>query len=182
MVSTGRRIENPVTGQVMIIRATGAETNGEVFRAEGIFRPGGFAGAPHVHPLQEERFEVTEGIAGFRVGRKRMRLSAGEALVVPAGRAHTFWNAGPGEMRVTMEFRPDLPSTARFYAFYFGLARAGMAGKDGLPSIWQIALQAEEFADHVRLARPPWGLQRALFAVLRPIARLRGYRRWEPPA
>jgi quercetin dioxygenase-like cupin family protein len=182
MASTAQRIENPVTGQVMIIHATGAETNGEVFRAEGIFRPGGFAGAPHVHPLQEERFEVTRGIARFQVGRKQVRLGPGEALVLPAGQVHTFWNAGPEEMRVMMEFRPDLPSTARFYRFYFGLARAGKARKNGLPSIWQIALQAEEFADHVRLASPPWWLQRAVFAVLRPIARLLGYRPWEPPA
>lgn len=180
MVYRGQRIENPVTGQTMIFLETGEETGGEVFRMEGIFRPGGFAGPVHVHPLQEERFAVTQGTAGFRVGRRRLELGPGEEIVIPTGKPHTFWNAGPDEMRVVMEFRPALVSTGPFYEFYFGLAQAGKAGKNGLPSIWQIALQAEEFADHVRLVSPPWAVQRLFFAVLKPIARLLGYRRFVP--
>jgi hypothetical protein len=40
-----------------------------------------------------------------------------------------------------------------------------------------MALQVDEFADHVRLARPPWWLQRLIFTLLRPLARLLGYQR-----
>jgi mannose-6-phosphate isomerase-like protein (cupin superfamily) len=177
MTQVGQQIENPVTGQTIIFRATGRETNGEMFQAEGIFRPGGFAGVLHLHPFQEERFEVMQGTCGFQIGRKQVQLGPGETIVVPAGQPHTFWNAGPDEMRVIFKFRPALPSTERFYEFYFGLARAGKAGKDGLPSIWQMALQVDEFADHVRLARPPWWLQRLIFTLLRPLARLLGYQR-----
>jgi len=177
MTQVGQRIENPVTGQTIIFRATGQETNGEVFQAEGIFRPGGFAGVPHYHPFQEEHFEVMQGTACFKVGRRQVQLGPGETIVVPAGQPHTFWNAGQDEMRVIFEFRPALPSTERFYEFYFGLARAGKAGKNGLPSIWQIALQVDEFADHVRLANPPWWIQRVTFTLLRPIALLLGNRR-----
>lgn len=148
---------------------------------EGIFRPGGFAGVVHVHPLQEERFAVTQGAVGFKVGGKQLQLGPGETIVVPAGHAHTFWNAGAEEMRVVMEFRPALAAvTGRFYEFYFGLAQAGRARKNGLPSIWQIALQAEEFSDHARLASPPWAVQRAIFVLLKPIARLLGYRPFIP--
>jgi hypothetical protein len=147
-----------------------------VFRAEGIFRPGGFAGVLHIHPFQEERFTVTQGTAGFKVGGEQLQLGQGETIVVPAGRRHTFWNACPDEMRVVFEFRPALAATGRFYEFYFGLAQAGLAKKNGLPTIWQIALQADEFSDHVRIASPPWLIQRLLFAVLKPIARLLGYR------
>ncbi len=176
MAQQGQRIENPVTGQTIVYRATGEETDGALFEAEGIFRPGGFAGALHVHPCQEERFVVTQGTAGFTIGGEQVRVGPGKEIVIPAGRAHTFWNAGSEEMRVIFAFRPALASTARFYEFYFGLAQAGHAKKDGLPSLWQIALQAAEFADHVRLARPPWCLQRIIFALLRPIAHLLGYR------
>ena len=181
MAYRGQRIENPVTGQTMIFLETGEETNGEVFRMEGIFRPGGFAGVLHVHPRQEERFAVTQGTAAFTVGGQQLQLGPGETIVVPAGHSHTFWNAGADEMRVVMEFRPALAAvTGRFYEFYFGLAQAGLAGKNGLPNIWQVALQAKEFSDHARLARPPWAMQRALFAVLKPIARLLGYRPFSP--
>jgi mannose-6-phosphate isomerase-like protein (cupin superfamily) len=181
MAHRGQRIENPVTGQTMIFLETGENTSGEVFRMEGIFRPGGFAGVLHVHPFQEERFAVTQGTAGFRVSSKQLQLGPGETIVVPAGRPHTFWNGGADEMRVVMEFRPALAAaTGRFYEVYFGLAQAGKAGKNGLPSIWQIALQAEEFGDHARLARPPWVVQRAIFALLKPIARLLGYRPFIP--
>lgn len=144
---------------------------------EGIFRPGGFVGDPHVHPFQEERFDVLAGTAGFRVGQEQIHRRPGEQITIPAGQAHTFWNACEGEMRVMTEFRPALASTGPFYESCFGLARDGKGGTNGLPSIWQIALQVEEFGDHVRLASPPWPLQRAIFALLRPIARLLGYRR-----
>ena len=177
MTQVGQHIENPVTGQTIIFRATGQETNGEVFQAEGIFRPGGFAGVLHYHPFQKERFEVMEGTACFKVGHKQVQLGPGETIVVPTGQRHTFWNAGQDEMRVIFEFRPALPATVRFYEFYFGLARVGKARKNGLPSIWQIALQVDEFADHVRMANPPWWIQRVIFALLRPVALLIGYRR-----
>ncbi len=176
MSDQGQRIENPVTGQTMIFLETGETTNGEVFRAEGIFQPGGFAGPLHLHPFQEERFEVTQGTAGFKVGGKQLQLNPGEAIVVPAGKKHTFWNAGSSQTHVVMEFRPALPSTRRFYEYFFGMAQAGLTGKDGMPNMWRIALQANEFSDHVRLASPPWMVQRAVFALLRPIARLLGYK------
>ena len=177
MAQIGQCIENSVTGQTIIFRATGQETNNEVFQAEGIFKPGGFAGVLHLHPFQEERFEVLQGTAGFKIGHNSVQLGPGEKIVVPAGQPHTFWNAGQDEMQVIFEFRPALPSTARFYEFYFGLARAGKARKNGLPSIWQIALQVDEFADHVRMVSPPWWMQRVIFTLLKPVARLLGYRR-----
>lgn len=176
MAHQGQRIENPVTGQTMIFLETGEDTNGEMFKAEGIFRPGGFAGPPHVHPVQEERFTVTQGTAGFKVGSKQVRLGPNETIMIAAGQPHTFWNDGPDQMSVVMEFRPALASTGRFYEFFFGMARAGLVGKDGMPSIWQVVLQSEEFADHVRLVSPPWAIQRFAFTLLKPIARLLGYR------
>lgn len=176
MVYVGQRITNSVTGQTILFQATDAETDGERFQAEGIFRTGGFAGVLHVHPYQEEHVEVTQGTAGFRLGRRRLQLGEGERIRVPAGTPHTFWNAGADEMRVIFAFRPALRVTGQFYAFYFGLAQAGQAGRNGLPRIWQMALQANEFSDHVRLASPSWAIQRLLFMVLRPIARLLGYR------
>lgn len=62
---------------------------------------------------------------------------------------------------------------------YFALARAGMTNAKGMPSIWQIAVETPFVSDHVRLASPPWPIQRAALALLRPMAHLMGYRPFE---
>ena len=75
------------------------------------------------------------------------------------------------------EYRPGLPEMSRrFHEVYFALARAGLTDEKGMPVIWQIAVEMPLVSDHVRLASPPWPVQRAVLAMLRPIARLMGYR------
>ena len=39
--------------------------------------------APHTHPVQEERFEVVDGVMGYRLGDHRGELRAGAAITVP---------------------------------------------------------------------------------------------------
>ena len=62
---------------------------------------------------------------------------------------------------------------------YFALARAGLTDAKGLPKIWQIAVEMPTMSDHVRLASPPWAIQRFVLSLLRPIALLMGYRPFE---
>lgn len=53
-------------------------------------------GAPlHIHVV-EEVLEVIEGIAEFEVYGDRVRLVAGQGIIVPAGAIHGFTNAGNG--------------------------------------------------------------------------------------
>lgn len=77
------------------------------------FRPAGFAGVDHIHPRQDEWFEVVEGRAAFRVNGRETILGPGETIDVRAGTPHTFWNAGDDEMRVIFEFCPALEPTER---------------------------------------------------------------------
>jgi quercetin dioxygenase-like cupin family protein len=169
----GIQIENPVTRQ----RLTFLEASDEVFRMSGVFSPGGFAGPLHVHPLQAERFEVLRGTGGFQVNGRRLTLLAPQALDVPAGTPHTFWNAGDDDFEGVMEFRPGLPaSTRRFYEAYFGLSIAGRTNAAGMPNLWQVAVEMPRMQAHVRLARPPWPVQRLALGAIRPFATLLGYR------
>ena len=62
---------------------------------------------------------------------------------------------------------------------YFGLARAGMTNAKGIPSSWQMAVEMPLVWDHVYLASPPWPIQRAALTLLRPLARMLGYRPFE---
>ncbi len=174
MAAAGDVIHNPVTGQTLVFLATGADGADDVFRAEGVFPPGGFAGVEHIHPFQDEHFDVVAGEAAFTVGGDERTLRAGEAIDVPAGTAHTFANAGEREMRVVFEFRPALESTARFYEIYFGFAQEGRVKSNAMPGLLDIAAVWAETSEHAVLAGPPAWVQHALFRGLRPLARLAG--------
>jgi mannose-6-phosphate isomerase-like protein (cupin superfamily) len=176
MADPGDVIINPVTGQRLTFLATAHETGGQLFRAEGVFPAGGFAGVEHIHPQQDEHFDVVAGRAGFSVDGERRVLGAGEAIDVPAGTRHTFWNAGDDEMRVIFEFRPATTSTERFYELYFGFAQEGRVNADAMPGLLDIATAWEECAEHAVLSTPPAWVQRALFRALGPIAKLTGHR------
>jgi mannose-6-phosphate isomerase-like protein (cupin superfamily) len=47
--------------------------------------------AEHVHPYQEEHFEVLSGTACFRMRGQERDVGAGETIVVPAGTPHIRW-------------------------------------------------------------------------------------------
>jgi quercetin dioxygenase-like cupin family protein len=176
MAVSGQIIENPVTGQRLSFLICGADSDGQLFRAEGTFRPGGFAGVEHVHPNQDEHFEVLEGKAKFTVEGVERVLGIGDTIEVPAGTSHTFGNAGVDEMRVVFEFRPAPGSTARFYELYFGFAQEGRVDARAMPGMLDIALIWPLVSDHAVLAKPPAWVQHALFRVMGPIARASGRR------
>ena len=72
MIQAGDVIENPVTGERLVFRKTSRETNGEAVLVETFVEPDGFVAAAHVHPHQEERFQILRGTLGFRLGREKI--------------------------------------------------------------------------------------------------------------
>src|SRR4051812_50159370 len=112
MIRAGDTIENPVTGERIVFRQTSRETNGQAVVIETFVQPNGFVAAAHVHPSQEERFEVLRGSVGFRVGRKKLLPGPRQRLTVPAGTPHKFWNPGDEEAPLVCEGRPPLPFQA----------------------------------------------------------------------
>jgi hypothetical protein len=57
-----------------------------------------------------------------------------------------------------------------------GLAMEGKVNKRGMPGLLQVALMANKFADVFRLSKPPYAVQRFLFAAIAPFALLFGLR------
>jgi mannose-6-phosphate isomerase-like protein (cupin superfamily) len=53
----------------------------------------------HLHRSDDEAWYVLEGILCVRVGDDVVEARAGSAVFVPRGRAHTYWNPGPGLVR-----------------------------------------------------------------------------------
>ena len=102
---------------------------------------------------------------------------------MPPGTAHDWWNAGDGEARVIVEVSPSarfeeavLNTLLNTLLNTFGLARDGKTNSKGIPNLLQVALFAREFEDVLYFTRPLRLVQRDLFAVLAPVARLLGYR------
>src|SRR5262249_36360908 len=107
----GRVIVNPLSGERVIIRVSGAETEGKLLVFDLFLPPGAHVPARHVHPVQEEQFTVLAGRMHFRIGRfgRRAIVAApGETIRVPAGTAHWFGNPGPQMSHAQVEVRPAL--------------------------------------------------------------------------
>jgi hypothetical protein len=54
--------------------------------------PNGAAAGPHLHPAQEERFEVVDGVMGCRLGNHRGELQGMPKFADAALRAEAFAN------------------------------------------------------------------------------------------
>jgi quercetin dioxygenase-like cupin family protein len=174
MAKAGDEIFNPRTGQRMVFLKTAAETNGELLQIECFHAPSGPKEPEHVHPQQESRFEVLGGTVNFSIQGKEQTLKAGEALTIPADIPHYFWNGADEEAHYIQEFRPALRIDA-FFELLFGLAQDGKLDHRGMPGFLDVAAFVPVFSNEIRVTRPPWVLQKVLFGLLSPIARLLGH-------
>jgi mannose-6-phosphate isomerase-like protein (cupin superfamily) len=174
MAHAGQVLENPVSGERITFRETAADTGGELLAIDLELSPDGHAPGLHVHPTQEERFEVTSGRIRFRRGLRTVIAEPGDVVVVPPGAAHRFANAGEGPAQARVEIRPALRMEELFETAA-ALARDGRTTSKGLPKPLELALFAREFADEVRGVGAPGWLQRAALAPLAWVARRRGY-------
>jgi quercetin dioxygenase-like cupin family protein len=175
MSKAGDVVENPVTGERVVVRVGTEDSGGRMLVADAYVRPGGAVTGEHVHSTIEEYFTVVRGRVGFRLDGRETVARPEERLHVPAGTAHDWWNAGEEEALITVEIRPG----ARFEEMVvnlFGLARDGKTNAKGMPNLLQGALFAQEFEDVLYFTRPPRAVQKILFAALAPIARLFGYK------
>src|SRR5215831_2540758 len=175
MSKAGDVYKNPVTDERGVARIGTEETGGELLVVDLYIRPGGAVMGEHLHPAIEERFTVLRGRVGFRLAGRESIAEPGIMLIAPARVPHDWWNAGPEKALVRVEIRP----AARFEAFLknaFGLAQDGKVNRRGMPNLLQLAVFAREFEDVIQFIHPPREVQRVLFGMLAPIARLLGYR------
>jgi quercetin dioxygenase-like cupin family protein len=174
MSRAGDVIENPVTGERVVVRVGTEDSGGELLVVDGYIQPGGAVTGEHVHPAIEEWFTVVRGRVGFRIDGRESIAEPGERLHVPAGTSHDWWNAGEEEAHVRAEISPG----QRFEEMainLFSLAQDGKTNSKGMPNLLQAAVFAREFSDVLYFTRPPVLVQRPLFGALAAIARVLGY-------
>jgi len=166
-------LTNAVTGVEFRIVRSGRETGGELLEMVATYPPASAAPPAHFHPEQHESFRVLAGAMRVAIGGAERTLAEGETLEVPAGTVHAMWNPGPGPARVNWQTRPAL-RTEEFFRAVFALAARGRTDARGTPRLLDLALLVPSHWREIRVARPSPAIQRIVFALLGPIARLLG--------
>lgn len=172
---SGTVFYNPVTQERTVVLVSGAESGGELVRADLWVPPGARVAAPHIHPYQTETFRVQEGRLGVRYGSDTSVVGVGASVEVPPGMVHDWWTHGDEPARVLVEVVP----ARRFEELaltLWGLAAAGRTNARGRPGPLQLTLLAHEFRDDIRFTSPPERVQRLMYALLGPLARRLGLR------
>ena len=179
-IQVGEVWENPVTRERATILELPYKNDQGRATAELTALVGARVMGEHRHPALVERFTVLDGELTVKLAGRTAVLRKGETAVIEPGVWHDWWNASDRhDARVRVEVTPG-DRFAHMVETVFGLARLGHVNSKGMPDPLQLALFAQEFSDVIEFRSPPPVVQRALFALLAPIARWRGYRATYP--
>lgn len=163
MAKAGDRLERP-DGERLLFRRTAADTNGELLEVEVVYAPKSAPPPLHYHPHQDEVFRVECGAIYTLIGNKEHIYRAGETFSVPRGTLHKMHNVSDEAARVIWQVRPALRTEDFFEAMW--------TLPDERRSLFSLAAIIQKFSREFRLSRPPYPVQRLLFAVLAPLGRM----------
>ena len=142
------------SGETIAFRATSADTDGAYLEIDLYLTPDGHVPGTHVHPAQEERFEILEGTMKFKLGFKTIVAGEGDVVVVPAGSRHRFVKRR-GRRRPRSRDGPPALDMEDLFGTTVALAEAGRTNRKGMPKPLDLALVVERFEDEVRAPFPP---------------------------
>jgi mannose-6-phosphate isomerase-like protein (cupin superfamily) len=125
---------------------TGAETGGEVHEMHASYAPASPLPPAHLHPSQDERFEVLEGELLFIVDGVQRRVRTGEVIDIPRGTVHQARNERDQPAAAIWQTRPAL----RTAEFFQAIARARDSG-----DLSELIEAVTEFRDCFVLAEQP---------------------------
>ncbi|HMG67253.1 MAG TPA: cupin domain-containing protein [Chitinophagaceae bacterium] len=174
MIKQGDIITNSRTGQTMRFLKTGAETKGELLQIDCISPPTSVKEPEHIHPFQENKFEIISGNCNFSIDGNEHIAKPGEVVSIPPNVRHHFWNAGDTDVHYIQEFRPAL-KIMNFFETLFALARDGKLNEKGIPNLFHMSIILLAYKNEIRVTKPPWSVQNITYKILAPIGKLKGY-------
>ena len=136
MPHEGQELQGPGGFRLRFVRIAD-----DVLEMEARYRGDAPLPPAHMHPAQDERFQVLEGAIRVVIGGDERRYETGEVFDVPAGTVHQMGGDGPA--RVAWEVRPALKTAQAMEELYTGAAAADPA-----------AFLAR-YAGEIRLVAPP---------------------------
>jgi mannose-6-phosphate isomerase-like protein (cupin superfamily) len=169
----GQIIENPVTGERVVMLTDPKAHPDRVLVAHLTVAPGGRVATEHFHPTLTERFQVIRGQVGFLIDGEERLLGPGDHATVEQGVHHDWWQVGAEPAEVVVEVAPG-DRFVEMIRTLFGLARDGKTNRRGLPGLLQLAVTANTYRDVMVITSPaPW-VQRPLFLMLASIGHTTG--------
>jgi quercetin dioxygenase-like cupin family protein len=146
----------------------------ELLEVEATYGAEGEAPPKHLHPDQDERFEVLEGLLRVRVDGEERDLRPGDTIEIPRETVHQMWNPGAQEAKVRWQTKPS-GRTEQWFRAIDRLYREDMVAKSGEPGPFAFAALLAEFDDVFRLAVGPSRVVQGVLALVAPVGRSRGY-------
>jgi quercetin dioxygenase-like cupin family protein len=176
MTKKGKTLTNKITGEKIIWLETTKDTNGRHILFDFEIAPGGCVPVRHIHPFQNEHFEIQSGSLRLELNGETKNLKAGDKIIVLQGQPHQWWNDSTDTpVKAKIRFEPAL-KTEIFFEQFFGLANDGKTKTDGSPKFMQIMAMSNEY--DIYISGPSVSLQKAMSFVLGGIARLSGFKKY----
>lgn len=126
-------------------------------------------GQLHLHPYQDETFEIIEGMLSVRVAGEERTYVAGESFKIARGTPHLMCNLSNKVVRARWRVQPTMKTT-EFLETVYGLGREGK-----MDNLFQQAVIAWAYRDVYKPLRPPLWAQSLIVAPLALLGRLLGY-------
>lgn len=146
----------------------------EALEVEGTWGPGGSPPPKHLHPAQDEHFEILAGALRTRVDGVQRDLAPGEEIEIPRGTVHQMWNPGTAPARARWRTSPA-GRTEQWFRAVDALHRGGRVGENGMPGPLAFGVLLSEYDDVFRLAVGPALLVQPALSLLGVLGRARGY-------
>jgi quercetin dioxygenase-like cupin family protein len=144
----------------------------EALEVEAVYGPGGSPPPPHLHPEQDEHFEVLAGHLHVRLDGEERTLAAGDALDIPRRTKHQMWNPSGAEARVLWRTSP----AGRTEQWFRAVDRLIRENDGRMPGPLAFGVLMNEYGDTFRLAVGPDAVTRPAVKALGALGRLRGHR------
>lgn len=163
------------SGDSMELLESSAMTGGERVRARIVFKGGtGLRVVPHIHPLQDETYEVISGNLTYLLDGAKHVAPAGTTVCLPRGVSHQHYSEGPEDAVTIQTMTPGLDFDYLLEGI-FGLGSEGR-GLSGIGNalnalVWLARLKS----GFVRSDFPSW-FQKGIARIVAPILELLGYR------
>lgn len=161
------------SGDSMELLETSAMTNGRQVKARIVFAANGIRVATHLHPDQDETYEVISGNLTYFVDGTKHVAPAGSTVQLPRGVPHQHFSEGPEETIVIQAMTPGGDFDYVLETLF------GLGSEDrlrGLDYVVQGMVMLRRMKSPVVVAALPEWLQRGLARIFTPLAELFGYR------
>jgi len=145
-----------VSGFVQTFLVTQEDSGGKFVELEIVLEPGA-GGAPlHVHPHQEERFEVKEGVLDVFHGGAWHKLQPGDVAVVPPGTPDQFKNTSARPAKLLCRISPALDFQDMNVAVMQLINDGKIRSQKDVKSIIYSSMVLSRFPQSVRMLNPTY--------------------------